>query len=85
MTYRGTTKAWPTCDPYLKKCNGGKLTKENMVKRYEWACFDEHKRGQVGYFGISFENWVKVKFREVQLSTKDEIQYRDEWVKANFL
>ena len=57
----------------------------NLAKRNEWACFNTHKRNQVGYHGISFENWIKVKFGERQLNKQMEMQYRDEWVKANFL
>lgn len=57
MKQGGTTQAWPTCDPLHKKCNGGKLTKP-LVKRYEWACFNEHMRKEVNYKGISFEDWV---------------------------
>jgi hypothetical protein len=46
---------------------------------------NEHKRREVGYRGISFENWVKVKFEEIRLNIKDEMQYRNEWARANFL
>ena len=85
MTYRGTTQAWPTCDPFKGKCDGGRSLKLNLAKRNEWACFNANKRDQVGYLGISFANWIKIKFGERQLNKQVDIQYRDEWVKANFL
>ena len=84
MKQGGTTQAWPTCDPLRKKCNSGKLT-EPLVKRYEWACFNNHLRKEFGYKGISFENWIEVKFKEVQLNLEDKMKYRNEWAKANFL
>ncbi|PWA52201.1 hypothetical protein CTI12_AA456800 [Artemisia annua] len=79
------TQAWPTCDPSRKKCNGGELIHGDVAKRYEWACFNESKRSEIGYHGISFGNWVKVRFGETQLSTKDEMYHCNEWAKANFL
>ena len=56
MTHEGTTQEWPTCDPFQKECNGGKFPEAIISKRYEWACFNAHKRSQVGYEGISFED-----------------------------
>ena len=85
MTYRGTTQAWPTCDPFKKGCDGGRIPEINLAKRSEWACFNAYKRNLVGYHGISFQNWVKVKFGDRQLNKQLEMQYRDEWVKANVL
>ena len=81
----GNTQAWPTCDPLRRKCNGGALIHGDMAKRYKWACFNEAKRSKVGYRGISFENWLKVRFEEGQLNNQDIIRYRSEWAKANFL
>ena len=81
----GTTTAWPNCDPVRTKCNGGKLDEEHMGKRYEWACFNAPLRDKVGYKGISFDNWIKVKFGEAQLTKMKEMEYRCEWAKANFL
>ena len=78
MTYRGTTQAWPTCDPFKGKCDGGRSPELNLDKRNEWACFNANKRDQVGYLGISFENWIKVKFGERRLNKQVEMQYRDE-------
>ena len=83
MRNEGTTQAWPTCDPFQKECNGGKFPHE-IIKRYEWACFNAHKRAQVGYGGITFNDWVKVKFGNIQLNKQIEIQYRDEWAKVKF-
>ncbi|PWA72254.1 hypothetical protein CTI12_AA271220 [Artemisia annua] len=60
--------------------------KPAMMKheRNEWACFNAHKRTQVGYGGISFEDWVKVKFGDVQLNKQIEVQCRNEWAKVKF-
>ncbi|PWA36033.1 hypothetical protein CTI12_AA604000 [Artemisia annua] len=56
MIENGIAQAWPTCDPAQKKCNGGKLIHGDVAKRYQWACFNESKRSEVGYHGISFRN-----------------------------
>ena len=84
MKHDRSTHAWPTCDPLRRKFNGGKLT-EPLVKRYEWACFIEHMRKEIGYKGILFDDWMEVKFGEAQLSLANKMKYRSEWAKANFL
>jgi hypothetical protein len=84
MRHDGTTQAWPTCDPFQKECNGGKSPETILAQRREWGCFNALKRAQVGYHGISFEDWVKVKFGDVQLNTQIEVQCRDEWAKVKF-
>ena len=84
MKQGGSTHAWPTCDPLWRKCNEGKLP-EPLAKWYEWVCFNEHMRKEVGYKGIAFEDWMEVKFGEAQLSLANKMKYRSEWAKANFL
>ena len=84
MIENGITQAWPTCDLSWKRCNGGELIHGDVAKRYQWACFNESIRSEVGYHGISFRDWLKVKFKETQISAKDEMHHRSEWAKANF-
>ena len=50
--------------------NAIELTEVHLAKRYELACFNEHMRKEVGYKGLSFENWMEVKIGEVQLKLK---------------
>ena len=84
MIYNDTTQAWPTCDPFQKECNGGKFPKVNIVKRHEWACFNAHKRAQVGYGGISFEDQVKVKLGYIQVNKQIEVQFHNKWAQVKF-
>ena len=83
MKIGGTTHAWPTCDPLRNKCNGGKLV-EPLAKRYEWACFNEHMRKEVSFKGISFEDWVEVKFGEAKISPERMMKFRSKWLKRTF-
>ena len=73
----GITQAWPTCDPSQKECDGGSKVHGDKEKRYEWACFYDTKRGEIGYLGISFNNWLKVKFGETKLSDPDRLHHRE--------
>lgn len=73
MKHEGTTQAWPMCDPFQKECNGGKFPNDIIGKCYEWAYFNAHKRAQVSNAGLSFKDWVKVKFGDIQLNKQIEV------------
>ena len=83
MKKGGITQAWPTCNPFKKECDGGKFPSE-IIRRYEWACFNAHRRTQVGYEGIEFDDWVKVMFGDIKLNKQVEIIHRNEWARVKF-
>ena len=83
MRKDGVTEAWPTCNPFKKECDGGKFPRD-MIRRYEWACFNAHKRGTVEYEGIEFDDWVKVKFGDIELNKQVELIHKYEWAEVKF-
>ncbi|GJW66561.1 RNA-directed DNA polymerase, eukaryota, reverse transcriptase zinc-binding domain protein [Tanacetum coccineum] len=64
----GILKVWPTCDPTLKACNGGievyGINEEGNLKR--WYCYLDVDRGSIKGGGLSFPEFLLVKYREVQ-------------------
>ncbi|GJU63414.1 putative reverse transcriptase domain-containing protein [Tanacetum coccineum] len=64
----GILKVWPTCDPTLKACNGGievyGMNKEGNLKR--WYCYLDDDRGSIKGGGLSFPEFLLVKYGEVQ-------------------
>ncbi|GKA71130.1 hypothetical protein Tco_0777269 [Tanacetum coccineum] len=64
----GILKFKPTCDPTLKACNGGievyGMNEEGNLKR--WYCYLDDDRGSIKRGGLSFPEFLLVKYGEVQ-------------------
>ncbi|GKF28131.1 reverse transcriptase domain-containing protein, partial [Tanacetum coccineum] len=64
----GILKVLPTCDPTLKACNGGievyGINEEGNLNR--WYCYLDDDRGSIKGGGLSFPEFLLVKYGEVQ-------------------
>ncbi|GJS79526.1 reverse transcriptase domain-containing protein [Tanacetum coccineum] len=63
----GELKFWPTCDPNIKECNGGhemyEMSKEDLKK---WYCYYDDDRKKINGAGLSFPEFLLVKYEENQ-------------------
>ncbi|GJW11353.1 hypothetical protein Tco_1577180 [Tanacetum coccineum] len=64
----GELKFWPTCDPNIKECNGGhevyEVNKEGDLKK--WYCYHNGDRKRINGTGLSFPEFLLVKYGENQ-------------------
>ncbi|GJZ39552.1 reverse transcriptase domain-containing protein [Tanacetum coccineum] len=64
----GELKFWPTCDPNIKECNGGhemyEMNKEGDLKK--WYCYYDDDRKKINGVGLSFPEFLLVKYGENQ-------------------
>ncbi|GJW48840.1 reverse transcriptase domain-containing protein [Tanacetum coccineum] len=64
----GELKFWPTCDPNIKECNGGheiyEMNKEGDLKK--WYCYYDDDRKRINGAGLSFLEFLLVKYGENQ-------------------
>ncbi|GJR28072.1 reverse transcriptase domain-containing protein [Tanacetum coccineum] len=64
----GILKVWPTCDPTMKTCNGGieiyGMNKEGVLKL--WYCYLDGDRESIKWNGLSFPEFLLVKYKEAQ-------------------
>ncbi|GJT88001.1 reverse transcriptase domain-containing protein [Tanacetum coccineum] len=65
---KGELKFWSTCDPNIKKCNGGHevcgMDEDGVLRK--WYCYDENDRKGVNGAGLSFPEFLLVKYGETQ-------------------
>nr|GFA65393.1 hypothetical protein [Tanacetum cinerariifolium] len=61
-------KFWPICDPNLKECDGGheiyEMNKEGDLKK--WHCYSDDDRKRINGAGLSFPEFLLVKYGENQ-------------------
>ncbi|GJS94998.1 7-deoxyloganetin glucosyltransferase-like protein [Tanacetum coccineum] len=76
---------WPTCDPTIKTCNGGfeifGMNEDGNLKK--WSCYLDIDRGNIKGSGLSFPDFLSIKYGEVQ---KKELIWDDryeEWCNKN--
>nr|GEZ07907.1 reverse transcriptase domain-containing protein [Tanacetum cinerariifolium] len=64
----GELKFWPICDPNLKECDGGheiyEINKEGDHKK--WYCYSDDDRKRINEAGLSFLEFLLVKYGENQ-------------------
>ncbi|GJZ47647.1 phospholipase-like protein [Tanacetum coccineum] len=64
----GILKVWPTCDPTMKTCNGGieiyGMNEEGVLKL--WYCYLDGHRESIKGSGLSFPEFLLVKYGEAQ-------------------
>ncbi|GKA29370.1 hypothetical protein Tco_0715615 [Tanacetum coccineum] len=81
----GILKVWPTCDPTLKACNGGievyGMNEEGNLKR--WYCYLDDDRGSIKGGGLSFPEFLLVKYGEVQKKELIWDNRCEEWCNEN--
>ncbi|GKD40366.1 retrovirus-related pol polyprotein from transposon TNT 1-94 [Tanacetum coccineum] len=65
---KGEHKFWPTCDPNIRKCNGGPeiygMDEEGVIKK--WYCYHDDDRERINRGGLSFPEFLLVKYGETQ-------------------
>ncbi|GKC52495.1 reverse transcriptase domain-containing protein [Tanacetum coccineum] len=68
-----TFKIWPTYDPTKKVCNGGEdiYGIDENGKLREWYCRHDDKRSGLTGEGLSFPDFLLVKYRDSQGPIKD--------------
>lgn len=64
MVSEGYEQAWPSCNPFRYKCDGGDNRELNEVKRahLEWTCFYRIERCDIEFGNLSFHDWYRVRF-----------------------
>ncbi|GJX75825.1 hypothetical protein Tco_0322636 [Tanacetum coccineum] len=81
----GELKFWPTCDPYIKECNGGhemyEMNKEGDLKK--WYCYYDDDRKKINGVGLSFPEFLLVKYRENQEKGLIWDERFEEWCSNN--
>ncbi|GJR37537.1 reverse transcriptase domain-containing protein [Tanacetum coccineum] len=64
----GELKFWPTCYPNIKECNGGhemyEMNKEGDLKK--WYCYYDDDRKRINRAGLSFFEFLLIKYGENQ-------------------
>ncbi|GJR42156.1 reverse transcriptase domain-containing protein [Tanacetum coccineum] len=81
----GILKVLPTCDPTLKACNGGievyGINEEGNLNR--WYCYLDDDRGSIKGGGLSFPEFLLVKYGEVQKKELIWDNRYEEWCNEN--
>ncbi|GJX11875.1 hypothetical protein Tco_0201734 [Tanacetum coccineum] len=77
---KGELKFWPTCDPNIRDCNGGPeiygMDEEGVIKK--WYCYHDDDRKRINRGGLSFPEFLLVKYGETQ---KKELIWNDrDWL-----
>ncbi|GJR37565.1 phospholipase-like protein [Tanacetum coccineum] len=82
---KGELKFWPTCDPNIKECNGGPeiygMDEEGVIKK--WYCYHDDDMKRINGGGLSFPEFLLVKYGETQ---EKELIWDDrfeEWCNSN--
>ncbi|GJX43543.1 phospholipase-like protein [Tanacetum coccineum] len=65
---KGELKFWPTSNPNIKECNGGfeiyGMDEKRVLKK--WYCYYDDERKRINGGGLSFPEFLLVKYRETQ-------------------
>ena len=59
MVSEGSEQAWPSCNPFCCKCDGGDNGELDEDKRVqlEWTCFHGIERCDIEFGNLSFQDW----------------------------
>nr|GEV46225.1 hypothetical protein [Tanacetum cinerariifolium] len=82
---KGELKFWSTCDPNIRECNGGPgiygMDEERVIKR--WHCYHADDRKRINRGGLSFPEFLLVKYGETQVKELIWDDRFEEWCYNN--
>ncbi|GKD96899.1 hypothetical protein Tco_1380796 [Tanacetum coccineum] len=77
---------WPTCNPNSSVCSGDEALykRESKIKLKGWICLKDQERSDIKREGMTFEDFLQVKYgnTNVDATTRERRYY--EWVAQNY-
>ena len=65
---------WASCNPYEEKCDGGSSKERIGNTSYYWKSTNDSERSELPWVnGVTFNDWVKIKYGKTDSSTKERI------------
>ncbi|GJV07366.1 phospholipase-like protein [Tanacetum coccineum] len=79
-------KAWPSCSPFRNKCDGGhEIYRINLLgKTKYWFFPNNNKRKEVKGGGVSFLNFLMIRYGSFQVKDSVWSERYSEWCNKNY-